>query len=204
MLAISQEAGATLIIITNALGIPVRIPLEYLADRYTGPLNWLIPCVVLCSILMFAWAAVHTVAELYVFVVFYGLASAAAMALFVATLPSSLTKDLDKIGTRVGMALTMISLGPLTGPSVAGTLIARTGGEYLRWLRRCGQERRCSFRSSLSLEHDSSFRDHGFRQSFEAVNHLLTMIYAKNRSLSYMQYPLVRGKKAVSYAEERR
>ena len=74
MLAISQEAGATLIIITNALGIPVRTPLEYLADRYTGPLNWLIPCVVLCSILMFAWAAVHTVAELYVFVVFYGLA----------------------------------------------------------------------------------------------------------------------------------
>jgi MFS family permease len=86
--------------------------------------------VALCGVLIFAWAAVHTVAELYVFAVFYGLASAAAMALFVGTVPS-LTKDLDKIGTRVGMALTMISFGPLTGPSVAGTLIARTGGNYL-------------------------------------------------------------------------
>ncbi|KAL2784615.1 major facilitator superfamily domain-containing protein [Aspergillus keveii] len=130
VLDISQEAGATLIIITNALGIPVRAPLGYLADRYIGPLNCLIPCVALCGILIFAWAAVHTVTELYVFAVFYGLVSAAAMALFVGTVPS-LTKDLDKIDTRVGMALTMISFGPLTGPSVAGTLIARTGGEYL-------------------------------------------------------------------------
>lgn len=79
---------------------------------------------------MFCWAAVHTVAELYVFAVFYGLASAAAMGLFAGTVPS-LTKDLDKIGTRVGMALSIISLGPLTGPSVAGALIARTGGGYL-------------------------------------------------------------------------
>ena len=68
---------------------------------------------------MFCWAAVHTVAELYVFAVFYGLASAAAMALFAGTVPS-LTKDLDKIGTRVGMALSIMSVGPLTGPSVAG------------------------------------------------------------------------------------
>lgn len=79
---------------------------------------------------MFCWAAVHTVAELYVFAVLYGLASAAAMGLFAGTVPS-LTKDLDKIGTRVGMALSIISFGPLTGPSVAGALIARTGGSYL-------------------------------------------------------------------------
>ncbi|RAH53622.1 monocarboxylate permease [Aspergillus piperis CBS 112811] len=130
VLGISEESGATLIIIINALGIPVRALLGYLADRYIGPLNCLIPCVALCGILIFFWAAVHTTVELYVFAVFYGLASAAAMALFVGTVPS-LTKDLDKIGTRVGMALTIMSFGPLTGPSVAGTLIARTGGEYL-------------------------------------------------------------------------
>ncbi|KAK4861799.1 hypothetical protein LT330_003834 [Penicillium expansum] len=129
-LGLSQEAGVNLIIVTNALGIPIRAPCGYLADRYTGPLNLLIPWVALCIILMFCWAAVHTVAELYVFAVFYGLASAAAMALFAGTIPS-LTKDLDKIGTRVGMSLSMISFGPLTGPSVAGALIARTGGGYL-------------------------------------------------------------------------
>lgn len=55
--------------------------------------------------------------------------------MFVGTVPL-LTKDLDKIGTRVGMALTMISFGPLTGPSVAGTLIART----LLELREAGKQ----------------------------------------------------------------
>ncbi|KAJ5901792.1 hypothetical protein N7495_002320 [Penicillium taxi] len=105
----------------------LSVPLcGYLADRYIGPLNFLIPWVALCGILMFCWAAVDTVAGLYVFAVFYGLASAAAMALFAGTVPS-LTKDLDKIGTRVGMALSLISFGPLTGPSVAGALIARGG-----------------------------------------------------------------------------
>ncbi|KAJ5790129.1 uncharacterized protein N7518_007140 [Penicillium psychrosexuale] len=129
-LGLSQEAGVNLIIVTNALGIPIRAPCGYLADRYIGPLNLLIPWVALCGILMFCWAAVHTVAELYIFAVFYGPASAAAMGLFAGTIPS-LTKDLDKIGTRVGMSLSMISFGPLTGPSVAGALIARTGGGYL-------------------------------------------------------------------------
>jgi len=64
-----------------------------------------------------------------VFAVFYGLACGAAMGLFAGTVPS-LTKDMSKIGTRVGMVLTMISFGPLTGPSVAGVLIARSGGSY--------------------------------------------------------------------------
>ncbi|GMF67047.1 unnamed protein product [Aspergillus oryzae] len=129
-LGLSEEAGVNLIIVTNALRIPIRPAFGYLADRHIGPLNCLIPWVALCGILMFCWAAVHTVAELYVFAVFYGLASAAAMALFAGTVPS-LTKDLDKIGTRVGMALSTMSVGPLTGPSVAGALIARTGGGYL-------------------------------------------------------------------------
>ncbi|KAJ5171373.1 uncharacterized protein N7500_004156 [Penicillium coprophilum] len=124
-LHLSQIDGVKLIIVINACGIPIRAPCGYLADRYLGPSNCLIPWVALCGILMLCWIAVHTVVELYIFAVFYGLASAAAMALFAGTVPS-LTKDLDKIGTRVGMALTLMSFGPLTGPSVAGVLISRT------------------------------------------------------------------------------
>ncbi|KAJ5201566.1 uncharacterized protein N7498_006229, partial [Penicillium cinerascens] len=127
---LSYSAAVNLIIVINACGIPIRAPCGYLADRCIGPLNCLIPWIGLCGILIFCWAAVHTVAELYVFAVFYGLVSAAAMALFAGTVPS-LTEDLNKIGTRVGMALTLMSFGPLTGPSVAGALIVRTGGSYL-------------------------------------------------------------------------
>lgn len=119
-----------LLIIINAAGIPARIPCGYLADRYLGPLNVLIPWVALCGFLMFCWAAVHNTAGLYAFAIFYGVASAAAMGLFAGTVPS-LTKDMSKIGTRVGMILTLMSVGPLTGPSVAGALMAETGGDYL-------------------------------------------------------------------------
>ena len=119
-----------LIIAINAAGLPIRAPCGYLADRYIGPLNCLIPWVALCGILMYCWAVVNSVVGLYIFAVLFGLASAAAMGLFAGTVPS-LTKDMSKIGTRVGMILTMISLGPLTGPSVAGALISRAGGRYL-------------------------------------------------------------------------
>lgn len=83
---------------------------------------------------MFCWAGLGGggggLGGLYALAVFYGFASAAAMGLFAGTVPS-LTKDLDKIGTRVGMVLTLMSLGPLTGPPVAGALIQRSGGSYL-------------------------------------------------------------------------
>ncbi|KAH8647907.1 major facilitator superfamily domain-containing protein [Xylariales sp. PMI_506] len=130
VLHLSQAEGVKLIIVINAAGLPIRAPLGYIADRYVGPMNLLIPWVSLCGILMFCWVSVIAAAGLYTFAVFYGLASAAAMGLFAGTVPS-LTKDMDKIGTRVGMVLTLMSLGPLTGPSVAGALIANTGGRYL-------------------------------------------------------------------------
>lgn len=67
---------------------------------------------------------------LYVYVVFFGIVSAAVLGLVVGTIPS-LTKDMSKIGTRVGMALTLVSPGPLTGSSVAGALIDKANGDYL-------------------------------------------------------------------------
>lgn len=125
-LGISPSASVYLIMVINGVGIFVRAPCGYVADRYLGPLNCLIIWVALCAILVYCWIAVHNIAGLYVFAVFYGLASSAAMGLFTGTLPS-LTKDLSKIGTRVGMVLTLVSIGPLTGPPVAGTLIAHGG-----------------------------------------------------------------------------
>lgn len=129
-LGFDETSGANLIIIINAAGLPIRAPLGYIADRFIGPLNCLIPWVALCAILIYSWAAVYNSAGLYVFAVFYGIASAAAMGLFAGTVPS-LTKDMNKIGTRVGMVLTLMSFGPLTGPSVAGALISDSNGNYL-------------------------------------------------------------------------
>ena len=101
-----------------------------MADRFLGPLNCLIPSVALCALLTYCWIAVKDAAGLYVFAALYGMVSAAAVSLFVGTVPS-LTKELSKVGTRVGMVLTLMSLGPLTGQSIAGALIEAAGGSYL-------------------------------------------------------------------------
>lgn len=114
----------------NAVGLPARPMLGYIADRYFGPLNCLIPSILICSILMYSWQAVSDATGLYIFAVFYGLFAAFALSLFVGTVPS-LTKDLSKIGTRVGMLLTLMSFAPLTGQSVAGALIDKGKGRYI-------------------------------------------------------------------------
>ena len=114
----------------NAAALFVRPILGFVADRYLGPLNCLVPAVALCSLLLYCWIAVKNAAGLYAFAVFYGIASAAAMGLFTGTVPS-LTKDLSRVGTRVGMVFTLMSLAPLTGQSVAGALIQKNHGNYL-------------------------------------------------------------------------
>ena len=44
---------------------------------------------------------------------------------------SSLTKDLTRVGTRIGMCFTVVSVAALTGPPIAGVLIQAGGGNYL-------------------------------------------------------------------------
>jgi hypothetical protein len=42
-----------------------------------------------------------------------------------------LTKDHSKLGARIGMAFTIISLAALSGPPVAGVLVQADGGGFL-------------------------------------------------------------------------
>jgi MCP family monocarboxylic acid transporter-like MFS transporter 3 len=44
---------------------------------------------------------------------------------------TSLTKDLSKIGTRIGMAMTILAFAALGGPPIAGKLIDINGGSFL-------------------------------------------------------------------------
>ncbi|KZF21966.1 putative monocarboxylate permease [Xylona heveae TC161] len=126
----SDRKSVDLIVIMNAVGMPVRPLLGYVSDRWVGPLNTLIPCTALSGICLYCWLAVSTPGELYGFVIAYGVFSAAAMSLFAATVPS-LTDDLSKIGTRVGMIVSIMSFGPLTGPSVGGAIIQSQGDKYV-------------------------------------------------------------------------
>jgi MFS family permease len=113
----------------NGVGVIGRVVPNFLADRYFGPLNSLIPVCLLTATLSFCWIAVSSRGGLYAWAVIYGMVGAAIQSLFPATL-SSLTTDLRMAGTRMGMVFTIVSFAVLTGPPIAGQLIQRMEGKY--------------------------------------------------------------------------
>jgi len=126
----SFESSVNLIIAYNAVGVPARLFSGFVADRYFGVLNTFIPYVLVMAILTFCWLAVSSIPGYYVYMCFYGLFSAGFQSLF-PTAITSLTPDLRKTGTRLGMAFSMLSFSGLTGPPLGGALLNTDGGRYL-------------------------------------------------------------------------
>ncbi|PLB49677.1 MFS general substrate transporter [Aspergillus steynii IBT 23096] len=128
-LGATQSVSISLLLIMNGVGVPARVLPNLLADKYTGPVNLLVPVAMISSIALFSWISVVNISGLYVFAVFYGLFSASLQSLFPASL-ASLTVDLSKIGVRTGMILTVVSFAALTGSPIAGALVQRGNGSY--------------------------------------------------------------------------
>lgn len=119
-----------LLLVLNGVGIVGRIGPSIIGDRWTGRLNILIPITLSCAILMFCWIAVSTVAGLYAFVVVYGLVGGAAQSVIPAT-ATTMTPDINRTGTRLGMIMSIVGFATLTGPAIEGALIATDGGGYV-------------------------------------------------------------------------
>ncbi|KAB2575564.1 MFS transporter [Lasiodiplodia theobromae] len=119
-----------LLLILNGVGYISRIIPPFVSDRVTGPLNLIIPFAFATGIMLFAWSGVKSTAGLYPFTIVIGLTSSGVQGLFPSVL-SSLTPDLKKTGTRMGMAFSIVSFAALTGPPLAGALISDANGSYL-------------------------------------------------------------------------
>ncbi|KAJ5128854.1 uncharacterized protein N7443_005968 [Penicillium atrosanguineum] len=126
---IGVENTMPFILILNGVGIVGRIVPSILGDRLTGKLNILVPLSLSAAIVIFAWIAVDSVGGLYAFTVVYGLVGGAAQSLFPAT-ASTMTPDLRRIGTRIGMILSIVGFATLTGPAIDGVLIQRMNGSF--------------------------------------------------------------------------
>ncbi|RYP80291.1 hypothetical protein DL770_006290 [Monosporascus sp. CRB-9-2] len=126
---LSYTDSLNLLLVLNGVGLAGRLLPNFLADR-VGPLNMLAPSCLLGSVCLLAWIAVRTPAGLYAWVVFFGTFGGAIQSLFPAGL-SSLTTDLRKQGTRMGMVFTIVSFAVLTGSPIAGALISAMDGSYL-------------------------------------------------------------------------
>jgi MFS family permease len=117
------------VIILNGVGCAARIIPPFFADRF-GPLNVITPLCFCGVVISWTWLAVDNVPGFYVFTVFYGILLAAFQCIFPATI-SSITPRPDMTGTRLGMALSLLSFAALTGPPIGGAIQGASGGSYL-------------------------------------------------------------------------
>ena len=126
-----QTESINLILVMNGMGIPGRILPNYLADRYFGPLNVMLPVTGSAAAIVYCMMAVHTKPGIYIWAVAYGAVGAAVQSLFPAILGSLTRHDLSKAGVRIGMIFSIVSFAVLTGPPIAGALVTAGNGSYI-------------------------------------------------------------------------
>ncbi|KAH8199088.1 hypothetical protein TruAng_006724 [Truncatella angustata] len=127
--SLSYTDSLNLLLLVNGIGVFGRILPNFWADQ-VGPLNLMIPTCLITGIALLSWIAVDTPGQLYAWTIFYGIAAGGIQSLFPAGL-SSLTTDLRKRGTRMGMTFTIVSFATLTGNPIAGAIISAEGGGYM-------------------------------------------------------------------------
>lgn len=128
VLGMSYADASILITLINGAGMPARIGVPIVADMI-GPLNVISLAAIFVAIVAWSWMSVKDVVGVYVFTVFYGLASGAFQCLM-PTGVASITKRLDKVGTRLGMCFTIVSVAGLTGPPIGGLIQSASGDTF--------------------------------------------------------------------------
>ena len=121
----NENLGFYLLPILNAASIAGRVLPNLLTDR-VGPLNVLIPASLGSGILAICWIGIKNLPGIIVFAILYGFFSGGFVSLPPVALVS-LTPDMRTLGTRMGQAFFVSSLGLLIGTPVAGEILARTG-----------------------------------------------------------------------------
>jgi len=117
-----------LLLVMNGIGFPGRIIPAMIADRI-GPINSVVPTMVILGILAGSWMAVKSMSGMWAFVVFYGFFAAAMMGLAPASVPS-LSPHVSKNGMHIGLFFSVVSLAGLSGTPIAGRIITIENGKF--------------------------------------------------------------------------
>lgn len=91
-----------------------------------GPFNVLVPAAFASGALALCWIGIHNKPGIIIFAALYGFFSGG----FVSLPPVALvylTKDMRKLGTRMGQSFFVSSLGLLVGSPVAGAILGDSG-----------------------------------------------------------------------------
>ena len=120
------DLGGYLLAILNAGSVFGRIFPNFFAQKI-GPMNMLIPCVIITSILVFTLISVHNEGGVVTFAVVYGFFSGTFVSLPPTVLIYLSMDNRALIGTRMGMAFAIASLGSLAGAPIAGRILTDKG-----------------------------------------------------------------------------
>ncbi|KAI9801590.1 MAG: hypothetical protein M1825_003269 [Sarcosagium campestre] len=120
-IGVDQNLAFYVLSIMNAAGMIGRLLPNALADK-AGTLNVIVPCAFLSAVTAFAWIAAKNTAGLIVISILYSFFSGGLMALPPAVIVS-LSPSMNEVGTRIGMAFFVGSLGVLIGSPIAGAIL---------------------------------------------------------------------------------
>ncbi|KAH8102288.1 major facilitator superfamily domain-containing protein [Cristinia sonorae] len=137
--AVEQGINNTLssysLTILNAGSTIGRLIPPFLADRL-GVYNILIPSILSAAAMLFAVFGVRTAAGVIIEGLLFGFFSGAYVSL-IPPLLATLSRDMNELGFRMGLAFTAVGFAMLTGNPIAGALLGtgRTDGGMLIWWR---------------------------------------------------------------------
>ncbi|KAH9908361.1 monocarboxylate permease-like protein, mch4 [Xylariomycetidae sp. FL2044] len=123
-----QTVALYLVAILNAASVLGRLSPSFVANKI-GPIHTLFICVTLTGVSTFSWINTNTGAGNIGFSVAFGFFSGGIVALPAVVL-TSFTKDLSRLGTRLGMSSVINAVGSLVGAPIAGVILSATG-DYL-------------------------------------------------------------------------
>lgn len=124
-----HPAAPYLITILNAASTVGRLIPSLIAARI-GSVQTLLLSVVLTTIAVFAWIGADTAWRNIAFAVAFGFFSGGTVALPPVVL-SSFTRDMNRLGTRMGMSSMLNAFGALIGAPAGGAILGQSSGNYL-------------------------------------------------------------------------
>ena len=130
VVAIANAGSAVGRLLSGTLADRVGTSLSHRASFYTdcctpGPINVMTPAALLAGSLTIVWPHANSAGTLIPLAIIYG-ASSGAFACLIAA-PVIPLGDAADVGRRIGMALTVFSLGALAGPPISGAVLHVTG-----------------------------------------------------------------------------
>ncbi|KAF9462765.1 MFS general substrate transporter [Collybia nuda] len=122
---VPMDLSFYLVAIANASSLFGRYIAGILADRI-GPINVMIPMATTIAVFTYAWPFAHSKASLIVIMVLYGFATGGYVSLL--SNPLMALGETNDIGRRIGMYMSILSLGALAGPPISGAINRASGG----------------------------------------------------------------------------